>query len=122
MSSKYNPANWYWIVAGSTTQVYSSAAVAYVPVTDPTYLAWLANGNKPTSIAVEQDLWDVLSRAGISIPSGMTLSDAQKTQLISAIDKVAFQVLFNHENRIRALASQSPVTAAQFITAIKALL
>jgi len=36
--------NHYWVVAGSTTEVYSSAAGDYVPVTDPTYVAWLDNG------------------------------------------------------------------------------
>jgi hypothetical protein len=59
----YIPANWYWVVNGSTTQVYSSASNTYVPVTDPTYSAWLVVGNKPTNIASEALLWGVLSQA-----------------------------------------------------------
>jgi hypothetical protein len=56
----YNPSNWYWVVAGSTTQVWSSAGVAFVPITDETYTAWLAAGNVPTPIASANDLWQVL--------------------------------------------------------------
>lgn len=118
----FNPSNWYWIVAASTTQVYSSAAVAYVPVAEATYVAWLAAGNVPTKIAVEQDLWDVLYSNGIALPNGATPSDAEKTILVNKMDTIAFRIMFNHENRIRTLASQPQVTAAQFIAAIKALL
>jgi len=50
----------YWVVAGSTTQVYSSAVAAYVPVEDATYAAWLIEGHRPTRIASEAELWDVL--------------------------------------------------------------
>lgn len=57
---------WYWVVNGSTTQVYSSASNTYVPVTDPTYSAWLAVGNKPTNIASEALLWGVVSSASPS--------------------------------------------------------
>lgn len=53
----FNPANWYWIVSGSTTQVYSSARNIYVGLTDPAYTAWLAAGNSPSSIAQEADIW-----------------------------------------------------------------
>lgn len=56
----YTPASWYWIVAGSTSQVYSSAAVAYIPVTDATYQAWLTAGNFPTKIATAEELYEVL--------------------------------------------------------------
>lgn len=115
--------NWYWIVAGSTTQVYSSAAVAYVPVTDPIYLAWISNSlNKPLSIAVEQDLFDQLSDAGIAIPAIATISDQEKTRLISRADKTIFKLLFNHENRIRVLEGKAAITKAQFISAIKSIM
>jgi len=122
MPNPYNASNWYWIVAGSTTQVYASARVAYVPVNDATYVAWLATGNVPTKIASEQDLWDVLNAAGVALPSGKATSDAEKTRVINAVDRVVFQIAFNHENRIRALESKTPVTASQFITGVKALL
>lgn len=48
--------------------------------------------------------------------------DALKGATVDAMDMLAFKVLFNHENRIRALESKQAVTAAQFKTALKALL
>lgn len=50
-------ANWYWIVGGSTTQVYSSASNTYVPATDQAYLAWLSSGLTVSKVAVEADIW-----------------------------------------------------------------
>lgn len=38
------------------------------------------------------------------------------------IDRVQFQMLFNHENRIRVLESRPQITLAQFKAAIKAML
>lgn len=59
-NSNYSPDKWYWVVAGSTTQVWSSAAAAYVPVVDLTYKAWIAAGNQPTQIDTEFSLNEVL--------------------------------------------------------------
>jgi hypothetical protein len=66
----YNPANWYWIVNGSTTQVYSSASNTYVPATDATYESWLVQGSKPSRIVSEVELWGVVSTYGL-FPSWM---------------------------------------------------
>jgi hypothetical protein len=56
----YNVANWYWIVGGDNTQVFSSARMAYVPVTDATYQAWLASGGGATTTASPVYLFEVL--------------------------------------------------------------
>jgi len=58
----FNPKNHYWIVAGSTTQVYSSASGDYVPVADSTYQAWLAKGNVPDRVESEATLGAYLVR------------------------------------------------------------
>lgn len=50
MSKHYNPLNWYWIVDGDQTHVYSSSAGDYVSTTDQTYLDWEAAGGIPTRI------------------------------------------------------------------------
>jgi hypothetical protein len=42
MLNMIDTTNWYWIVGGDSTQVYSSASGTFVPSTDATYLAWLA--------------------------------------------------------------------------------
>lgn len=57
----YTVENWYWVVAGSVTHVYSSAAEDYVLVSDSTYLAWLAAGGEPTPISTEALLYEVLN-------------------------------------------------------------
>lgn len=61
----FTPSNWYWIVSGSTTAVYSSAARDYVAADNPTYLAWLASGGRTTNIASEYELGEVLERHGV---------------------------------------------------------
>ena len=71
----YKPSDWYWVVASDTTQVYSSAAVAYVPVSDPRYVAWRAAGGQPTQIATEAELQAVLSA---QFPGGWPQTLAQK--------------------------------------------
>lgn len=61
----YTPKNWYWIVGGSTTQVYSSAARAYVSIADSAYAAWVAAGGIPTKIDTDNNLRVVLFSAGV---------------------------------------------------------
>lgn len=117
----FTPANWYWAVANSTTQVFSSAVGDYVPTTDATHQAWLAAGNKPTKIDTESNLGGVLAQYGLR-PTPANILTGYQIAKVSAIDKVIFQVLFNHENRIRTLANQPTVTAQQFINAIQSLL
>lgn len=61
MPVMYDPADWYWIVAGDKTQVWSSARKAYVPVSDTVYQAWGADGRRPTRIESETSLAAVLN-------------------------------------------------------------
>ena len=78
----YNVANWYWAVAGSTTQVWSSQRMEYVATTDATYMAWRAQGNAPTAISSAASLAAVLSAqwgpavlaAGVQVTSTATPS------------------------------------------------
>lgn len=48
--------------------------------------------------------------------------DAEKQAKADGLDLVILEILFNHENRIRALNSQAAITKLQFRNAIKALL
>jgi hypothetical protein len=73
----YNPAAWYWVVDGSTTQVYSSAGADFVPLTDATYLAWAAAGNRATAIDSTTSLQAVL---GAQYPAGWPQTLAQRAQ------------------------------------------
>lgn len=102
MMPPYTPQDWYWAVAGSTTQVWSSRARAYVPVDDAAYLAWLAAGHVPTPIASEADLWDVLATqypAGLPV-GNTTLRDRLRQQAQAMLDASNDRV----ELALRALA------------------
>lgn len=48
--------------------------------------------------------------------------DAVKAAAVDAVDSVALKVLFNHENRVRALEGKQAVTSVQFRNAFKAML
>lgn len=64
----YIPSNWYWAVGN---QIYSSAAPGYVSATLPAFLAWKEAGNRPTTIASEAELFEVLTEqypAGLVTP------------------------------------------------------
>lgn len=120
--SDYNPSNWYWIVAGVETQLFSSASGNYVPASDATYQAWLAGGNVPTRIASEDELGDVLAPYQIRPAAAGVLDAYKNSQATKLTVEIVAKVLFNHENRIRALEGKASVTAAQFKSALKDLM
>lgn len=55
----YNAADWYWVVGGDQTKVWSSARARFVDSADETYAAWAAH-SQPTQISSIADLEDVL--------------------------------------------------------------
>lgn len=66
----FNIQNWYWIVGGDDSRVWSSASRAFVSASDQTYAMWLAAGSFPTRIASMAELNDVLfQRAPEMVPS-----------------------------------------------------
>lgn len=54
-----NPSNHYWIIAGSSAEVYSSASNTLVPASDSTYSDWAAI-NIASPIVSEAELADVI--------------------------------------------------------------
>ncbi len=119
----FNIADWYWKVGDKLpdTQVYSTAVDDYVPLTDPAYVTWLANG-KPTVIDTEQSLADVLVLGGQPPPPATGTSDATKNGMFDTIPQVVKVWAFAIENRVRILEGQPTRTAAQFKTYVKSLL
>ena len=65
----YNPRSHYWIIGGSTTDLYFSGSNTMVPIDDQDYGEWLGPTRGPpnvaTNIASVDDLRDVLSPLGI---------------------------------------------------------
>lgn len=129
MPVPFNPTNWYWVVAGSTTQVYSSATGDYVPVADAAYVAWKASGKTPSNIVSEAALGAYLTTY-LQRPTAANILDAyQDTQAGAILTQAIFKILFNHENRLRAAeralalnGSPANLTPAQARNAVKALM
>lgn len=125
----YNPSNWYWTVAGDTTRAFSSASGGYVPANNPTFVEWGSDGTLPTNIASEAELGEVLAPLRIR-PSAAGVLDAYlNTQAIEVADAVQFKIIFNHENRLRAIeralnlnGNPANLTPAQARAAVKVLL
>lgn len=118
----YDPYNWYWKVAGSTTHVYSSATGDYVPVTNPTFLAWSEDGTVPQSIATEAELAEVLAAYSLRPVQATVLDAYQDSQAKNLTIKVAAKILFNLANEIRVLKGQPQLTPQQFRTYVKGLM
>lgn len=55
----YNIADWYWIVGGDTSQLWSSKKPGFVPPTDPDYLNFVRLGGGPTRIGSLPELIDL---------------------------------------------------------------
>lgn len=117
----YDPTNWYWFVGGDETKAFSSASGDYVPADDPAFLAWRVDGN-PTRIDTEDNLADVLASASVRPTRANILDKYKNTQASRLTMELVAKVLFNHENRLRALESKPSVTAGQFAGALKAML
>lgn len=122
-------ADWYWKKEDDQTQVYSSKRGIFVVLDDAEFIAWSSDGTLPSRVASNSDLGDVLARHRLR-PTNASLLDAyQDTQAIDIIDATQFKIIFNHENRIRALeraaglnGSPANLTAQQARAAIKVLL
>jgi hypothetical protein len=118
----YSPENWYWAVSGDQQEVYASARGIFVPISDATYVAWQDRGNHPTPIGSTSELAAILAPA-FARPNDATLLNLHQTeQATNILSKAAFKVLFNHENRIRALEGKVAISVPQALTAIKALM
>lgn len=63
----YNPSIWYWTVGDQSpaTQVYCGATGTYVPLSDPTYIAWVAAGGAASPVDTMANLVMVLRDANI---------------------------------------------------------
>jgi hypothetical protein len=66
--------------------------------------------------------WQVNALTTEELAAKAATVDAQKQAQVTGMDNLQFLVLFDHENRIRALESKAPITTAQFRAALKARL
>jgi hypothetical protein len=118
----FNATDWYWIVAGDPSRIFSSATGDFVQPDAPAYLAWKADGTQPSPIASEEEIGEVLSRYSIR-PTRAAVLDAYKDiQARELTIKAMAKVVFNLHNRVLALEGKPPVNANQFRQALKDLM
>lgn len=125
----FDPKNWYWYVAGDQTKVYSSSAGDYVALNDPAFIAWSSDGSTPTSIDTEASLGDVLAPHQLRPVPAAVLDSYKGSQSTTILSHVGFKILFNHENRLRAIeralnlnGSPANITAQQAFNVVKGLM
>jgi len=117
----YNPANWYWIVAGDESRAFSSAVGNYVPAGDATFAAWKADGTVPTRILNEAELGEVLADVRIRpADAAAAVVDAYKNRHARELTlQVVAKWMLWATNEIRTLKGQAPVSAGQFRNFLK---
>ncbi len=118
----YTPSDWYWIVGGDETRVFSSKGGAFVLVADAAYAAWVAEGNAPTRIASKAELGEVLAPYQIRPADADVLDGYQDAHSRKITIEVVAKVLFAQANEIRALKGQAALTGAQFRAYVKGLM
>ena len=106
MIPTYNPADWYWIVAGDETQVWSSRRKAYIPADHPDCVAFLATGRRATRMGSEAELAEVLNA---QFPEGSPRAPRH-------IAPLAFRRLFTDAERVAIhAAAQANATVAVWV-------
>jgi hypothetical protein len=61
----YRPDQWFWIVGNRPEAIFSSEAPGYVDQHDPRFVKFASEGKKPTRIATDAELAEVLRMAGL---------------------------------------------------------
>lgn len=114
----YTPNDWYWIVAGDETRIYSSSKLAMLPATDSAYVSWLTSGAIPTRIDSMDSLNGVLTAASVlpnilpqDLMAQFTADDATKIQAAIA-GNVQFWLLWQS---MTAQKDPMIVTNARFL-------
>lgn len=115
----YNPSNHYWFVAGDETQVFSSAAGDYVPVSNKTYQAWVNDGGLTTKIANEQELGEVLADARVRPENAQVLDGFKGRHADKLTLEIVAKILLFLINEVRDLKGQQPITGQQFRNFVK---
>lgn len=70
MCSIYDPRNWFWVIGGDDSRVWSGAAAGYIEPDAPGYVAWGESGNVATHIASVAELVEVLASYAATVHPG----------------------------------------------------
>lgn len=115
----YNPSQWFWVVGGDQSKVYSSAVSDYVQPTDASLVAWKADGTLPTNIASEAELGEVLAAYSLRPIAANVLDGYQTSQASQLTIQVVAKILLWTVNQILVLQGKSALNAAQFRAFVK---
>ncbi|WP_340667839.1 hypothetical protein [Bradyrhizobium ottawaense] len=117
----YTPFDWYWLVADALdpTAPYSSKVGDYVLATNPDYQAWLLQIDGSTGrfhvaspMDTEFNMGRALAPYNLRPTPAAVLEGYQAARIGVGVDDPLFPVLVDHENRIRALEGQAPLSRA----------
>lgn len=118
----YNPLNWYWIVGGDETKVFSSKSGSFVQSDNSTYMEWVNEGGTPTHVVSKAELGEVLAPYQIRPIDIDVLDGYQDAHSRKITIEVIAKVLFALTNEVRALKGQPTINAAQFRNYVKGLM
>jgi hypothetical protein len=126
MKRDFDAADWFWIVDGDETELWSSAAGAYVDASDSAYLAFLASGGAATRVANAFELDQVLRQHGMTVGRSFTAEEA--LDAVGRIDMPRLKAALGREDvrpgglvagdadKLRALAQELQPTARTGVT------
>lgn len=118
----FDPNDWYYKLRSESERVFSSKRGVFVPITDEAFEAWKTLGNSPVPVDSAAEIGAALALFRVRSTEQSVLDGYTEAHAETVIFKLMFKVVFNHENRIRALEGKAPVTASQARTAMKALM
>jgi hypothetical protein len=111
----YNVRDHYWLVAGNSKRVWSSAVRDYVAADDDTFIQWMATGGTPTPIVSEQELWDVLAvQAPDRVPEDSAAQERLSAQVFAELPPALHALLLDQDNRLRAIEGKPALSAEQY--------
>lgn len=116
----YDINDWYWTVGGDETRAYASARRDYVPADDAALVAFIADDNAAIVIDTEFNLGLALATVSYElapIPPGI-FEGYRSANATAIVFDPTFPVLYDHENRIRAMAGDPPLTVEEFAAKI----
>lgn len=117
----YNPKDWFWIVGGDETQVYSSRSKAYVLVAGETFTQFIGTGGVATRIRNEVELQDVLLKQAPSAALARQFTIGEVREALEFIDKATVDAAFGAANS-SAAPMQSAVILAEIASDLGFLL
>ena len=94
---QYDPKDWYWVVGGSATEVYSSKTHTFVPITNADYLTWKADAPFPptTQVANNAELGSVLAQHDLRPTIAGVLAGYLDAKLDQVVNSPLYRILLD---------------------------